>query len=131
MGMLTLGDRLKEARIKRKLTQTALSEKSGVPQQTIHAIENKKAKSTSHLFPLAKALRINPEWLSTGDGEIEVRSLDVFSVQEDTPGYGAPPSIPVYSITASMGRGRFIDSEQVLKIVVLDPATMRDMNLSG
>ncbi|EQD60986.1 transcriptional regulator, partial [mine drainage metagenome] len=30
-----------------------------------------------------------------------------------------------------MGRGRFVDSEQVLKIVVFDPATFRDMNFSG
>ena len=131
IGMLTLGDRLKEARIKRKLSQTALSEKSGVPQQTIHAIENKKAKSTGHLFPLAKALRINPEWLSTGEGEMERSYLEVSSVQEDTSEHGAPLSIPVYAITASMGRGRFIDSEQVLKIVVFDPATFRDMNFSG
>jgi len=134
MVMMTLGDRLKEARKKRKLSQTALSEKSGVPQQTIHALENKGTKSTGHLFPLAKALNINPEWLSTGEGEMDLEPLEESSgrlVGEDFPGYGAPPSIPVYAITAGMGRGKFPDSEQVLKIVVFDPATLRDMNLSG
>ena len=134
--MMTLGDRLKEARTKRKLSQTALSEKSGVPQQTIHAIENKKAKSTGHLFPLAKALHINPEWLSTGEGAMEMErkpedSSGFLLGEPASPGYGAPFSIPVFAITAGMGRGRFLDSEQVLKIVVFDPATLRDMNLSG
>lgn len=131
MSMETLGDRLKEIRIKRKHTQGSLAQLSGVPQQTIQAIESQRIKETRHLMRLAKALRINPEWLSTGEGEMERSYLEVYSVQEDTPAYGAPLSIPVYAITASMGRGRFADSEQVLKIVVLDPATIRDMNLSG
>ena len=131
INMLTLGDRLKQVRNKRNLTQVALAKLTGIPQQTIHAIENKKAKSTGHLITLAKALHVNPEWLSTGEGEMERNYLEVSSVQEDAPGYASPFSIPVYAITASMGRGRFLDSEEVLKIVVFDPATLRDMNLSG
>jgi len=133
--MMTLGDRLKEARIKRKLSQTALSEKSGVPQQTIHAIENKKAKSTSHLFPLAKALQINPEWLSTGEGEMDRGSLQESSGllpgEAESPEFGAPISIPVYAITAGMGRGRFVESEAIIKIVVVNQSTLREMRLTG
>ena len=135
MSMNTLGDRLKEARIKRKHTQVSLAQLSGVPQQTIQAIESQRVKETRHLMRLAKALRINPEWLSTGEGEMEREPPDESSGlrlgEADSPQYGAPLSIPVYSITASMGSGRFLDSEQVLKIVVFDPATLRDMNLSG
>ena len=135
INMLTLGDRLKQVRNKRNLTQVALAKLTGIPQQTIHAIENKKAKSTGHLIALSKALHVNPEWLSTGEGEMEREPPDESSGlrlgEADSPQYGAPLSIPVYSITASMGSGRFLDSEQVLKIVVFDPATLRDMNLSG
>ncbi len=131
MSMDTLGDRLKKARIKRKHTQVSLAQLSGVPQQTIQAIESQRVKETRHLMRLAKALHVNPEWLSTGEGEMERNYLEVSSVQEDAPGYASPFSIPVYAITASMGRGRFLDSEEVLKIVVFDPATLRDMNLSG
>lgn len=132
--METLGKRLKEIRIKRKHTQGSLAQLSGVPQQTIQAIESQRIKETRHLMRLAKALRINPEWLSTGEGEMDrgypEESGDLV-LRDSYPEYASPFSIPVYAITASMGRGRFLDSEEILKIVVLDPATMRDMNLSG
>ena len=74
--MNTLGERLKEARNKRKLTQVSLEQLSGVPQQTIHGIESQKIKETRHLMRLAKALRINPEWLSTGEGEMEKGTVE-------------------------------------------------------
>ncbi|MHB8368967.1 MAG: XRE family transcriptional regulator [Leptospirales bacterium] len=131
--MKTLGDRLKEARIKRKHTQVSLAQLSGVPQQTIQGIESQRIKETRHLMRLAKALNIDPEWLSTGEGEME-RTLEESSdlaLRENSPGYASPFSIPVFAITAGMGQGKFLDSEQVLKIVVFDPATLRDMNLSG
>jgi len=133
MDMKTLGDRLKEARIKRKHTQVSLAQLSGVPQQTIQGIESQRIKETRHLMRLAKALNIDPEWLSTGEGEME-RTLEESSdlaLRENSPGYASPFSIPVFAITAGMGQGKFLDSEQVLKIVVFDPATLRDMNLSG
>lgn len=53
------------------------------------------------------------------------------AVQEESEEYGAQPIIPVYTITAGMGRGRFVESEQVLKIVVVNQSTLRDMRLSG
>lgn len=59
------------------------------------------------------------------------KESSALTVGESSPGYASPFSIPVYSITAGMGRGRFLDSEEILKIVVFDPATLRDMNLSG
>lgn len=120
--MKTLGDRLKEARIKRKLSQTALSEKSGVPQQTIHAIENKKAKSTSHLFVLAKALHIKAEWLALGEGEMVDSCSDIFDTSEVT--------ISVYNLNDCLGVNTIENAQKIMTIVVGDHSVFGDMNLS-
>lgn len=133
-SMNTLGERLKEARKKRKLTQIRLAEITDVPQSTIQAIESHKVKETRHLFRLAKGLNVDPEWLAVGAGEMERMGQDHSGhpvVQEESEEYGAQPIIPVYAITAGMGRGRFVESEQVLKIVVVNQSTLRDMRLSG
>ena len=132
--MKTLGERLKFARIRRKLTQVALAKQSGVPQQTIQGIESQRVKETRHLVRLAKALMVNPEWLAAGEGEMERMDRDFsgpLAMHEDAEEYGPQPTIPVYSITAGMGRGRFVESEQVLKIVVINQSTLRDMRLTG
>ena len=133
--MNKLGERLKTARIKRNLTQVALAQLSGVPQQTIQGIESQRIKETRHIIRLAKALKINPEWLSEGEGEMEESRLGKYSGfatgEEDSPEYPLTVSIPVYSITAGMGKGRFVDSEQVLRIVVINQSALGDMNLSG
>jgi len=76
---------------------------------------------------IEKKLGLSDGWM---DRDHSGESTDL-ALGEGSPGSGAPPSIPVYAITAGMGRGKFPDSEQVLKIVVFDPATLRDMNLSG
>ena len=46
-------------------------------------------------------------------------------------GESTQTTIPVYSITASMGRGRFVESEIIIKIVVVNQSTLGEMRLSG
>lgn len=40
-------------------------------------------------------------------------------------------TIPVYAITAGMGRGRFVESEVIIKIVVVNQSTLGEMRLTG
>ena len=66
----TLAERLKEARTMQGLTQKALGELVGVSQAAIQKIETGKANQTTKLVDLASVLKIRPEWLSTGEGNM-------------------------------------------------------------
>lgn len=79
LAAMQLGKRLKYAREKREMTQEQLSaaastETLPVSQASISALEGRNSKSTTALFALARALRINPEWLQTGQGDSGLES---------------------------------------------------------
>jgi SOS-response transcriptional repressor LexA len=63
---MSLGVRLKQARLKKKLTQEELAEIVGIKQQAVQRIEASKVKSTSYVVQLAQALDVTPEWLALG-----------------------------------------------------------------
>jgi SOS-response transcriptional repressor LexA len=65
---MNLGIRLKQARLKKKLTQEELAEIVGIKQQAVQRIEAGKVRSTSYVVQLAKALNVSPEWLALGEG---------------------------------------------------------------
>jgi phage repressor protein C with HTH and peptisase S24 domain len=64
---LTYGDRLRAARIHKGLSQNRLAEISGVGQGTISKIERGDQDCSAADIKLAKALEIDPIWLSEGD----------------------------------------------------------------
>ncbi len=64
----TLGERLREARLRLGMSQRDLAEASGVSQQVIHLIESNKVKVTAQAPYLAKALGTPLEWLLFGEG---------------------------------------------------------------
>ena len=50
------------------MTQKALGEAVGVSQAAIQKIETGRAAQTTKLLDIANALRVRPEWLSSGTG---------------------------------------------------------------
>lgn len=66
----TLARRLKEARTKRGMRQEDLAKASGLKQSDISKIENGLILKTTGVVALARALRCDPEWLATGEGEM-------------------------------------------------------------
>lgn len=68
MDLSTLAKRLKVAMAEQGLSQLALAEKSGVSQAAIQKLTSGKAKSTTFLIPISKALNVRPEWLGSGVG---------------------------------------------------------------
>lgn len=64
--MDTYGERLKDARIKKGLSQAALAKLVGCTQPTIFSIENDETHSTGLTVALSKILGINPFWLEYG-----------------------------------------------------------------
>jgi transcriptional regulator with XRE-family HTH domain len=66
---MNLGGRLLEARTRRGMTQERLAELAQTSQAVISALEIRDSKATELLFNLADALKVNPRWLLTGEGE--------------------------------------------------------------
>jgi len=69
---MKFGERLKTARKARSLTQTGLSEISGVSQSLISQLESSEtATGSEYTNRLATALNINPDWLADELGKME------------------------------------------------------------
>ena len=64
----TLAERLREARKAASMTQKTLGDAVGVSQAAIQKIETGRAAQTTKLLDIANALRVRPEWLSSGTG---------------------------------------------------------------
>lgn len=72
----TLAERLREARKAASMTQKTLGDAVGVSQAAIQKIETGRAAQTTKLLDIAKALRVRPEWLSSGTGAMRADAED-------------------------------------------------------
>lgn len=66
----TVGDRIRELRLDRKLSQEALAKAIGIKQGSLTQLERgvSKAPSSKTLTKLARVFEVDPEWLMTGKG---------------------------------------------------------------
>lgn len=80
---MELKDRFKLARKKSGLSQAKLGEMVGVSQSAIQYIENGRNQSSTKIFELAEALKVSPQWLLTGEGEMRPHEKE--SVAKLTP----------------------------------------------
>lgn len=81
--VITISERLKDAREAANLTQGQLAVKAGVSQGTIANIESGTRKNPRELMAIAKAANINPEWLKSGKGQrafVEVGNVSHASI---------------------------------------------------
>lgn len=62
-----VGQRLRQIRQARNLTQVELADLAGTTQATIQKIENGASKRPRNLVDLAVALDVNPAWLQWGE----------------------------------------------------------------
>lgn len=63
---MRIGERIRIERVKRKLSQQKLAERSGVTQSLISQIERGTNRETVHLIAIARALGIDPDALAKG-----------------------------------------------------------------
>lgn len=68
--METLGARIKFRMKELGLTQTKLGERVGLSQVSIGNIINGKTSDTPKILQIALVLRVNPEWLLNGTGNL-------------------------------------------------------------
>jgi transcriptional regulator with XRE-family HTH domain len=71
----TFSDRLRYARRLRGITQKALARAGGLSQSAIASYESGQRQSSRAVFKLASALKVNPNWLDTGRGAMDVVDL--------------------------------------------------------
>lgn len=68
--MNTLADRLKLAMAHAGTTQSELASRVGVSQGAIQKLTSGKAHSSGKIVDIAKALDVDPIWLSKGEGSM-------------------------------------------------------------
>lgn len=68
---MKIGERIKQVRKERRLTQVALAKIAKVQQSTIADLERGRTEKTTSLVEIAYALGVNPAWLSSGKGRKE------------------------------------------------------------
>lgn len=73
--MNTPAERLKHARKLRGLNQIELAAKAGVATGTVGNIEAGKRGIKSSALAFSKALSVSPDWLATGEGEMEPQGI--------------------------------------------------------
>ena len=66
----TYSERLRIAMDQKNVKQTELAKAVGISQQTVQHLRT-KGKGSSHTVKIAKYLRISPDWLSSGAGDME------------------------------------------------------------
>lgn len=64
-----LGDRIRECRIEKELSQGQLAKLVGVTQPTLSALEQNKSQTTHSIGKYAHVLGVSALWLETGIGE--------------------------------------------------------------
>jgi transcriptional regulator with XRE-family HTH domain len=103
---MDLGDRVRQARHLRELGSTELDRRAGVSQGTVSRLESKQrgkfGGTATTVARVAKALRVNMEWLMTGQGPMEET--------EDDP-------IPNRALAATIARDGQVDEEAIRTVL--------------
>jgi phage repressor protein C with HTH and peptisase S24 domain len=82
----TVGERIRAVRLERGISQAMLGYLVGVRQQSIDQLERGRAQGTRYMVAIAKALRVNPNWLADGAGSRDLESgAAAISLPENPP----------------------------------------------
>ncbi|EAZ96991.1 XRE family transcriptional regulator, partial [Marinobacter sp. ELB17] len=73
---MALGQRLKEVRVQRGMSQAKLGALADLTQAAIGALESRDSKHSSMALQLARALHVSVDWLVTGEGPKSVPDAD-------------------------------------------------------
>lgn len=131
--MTTLAVRIKQARKQAGLTQKALADAIRVSQPVISQLENGENLQSVHLLSIARACRVHPEWLVSGEGEMEEQltfSIDKKQLLAAGKAMGMPPENLVGERIRDLMVKRGISENELSKLSGLPLQTVRRI-LSG
>lgn len=107
------------------MTQKALGEAVGISQAAIQKIETGRAAQTTKLLDIANALRVRPEWLSSGTG-----AMSTDRESDKNPSLTNPDVFRVDILDLSVSAGPGIVNQEFVEIlhsVEYAPAEARHM----
>lgn len=107
--METLAQRMKFARKRLGLTQAEVAKDSGLKQPDISKIERGEILRTTGLLGLARALKCDPHWLDTGDGNPRFDELS--DPSNVSPGPRIRGSVPLLSSVQAGAFKEVLDSD--------------------
>lgn len=119
--LMTLGDRIKQARKLRNMSRPQLAEASGVKYPTLAGIENNDQPSSTQLPELAAALRVNVLWLQTGKGPRDAEGV----VDQDA----AP--VPAFAHALALGDGSTPEEYAEAHRLLFRKSSLRKKGLLG
>lgn len=138
--MTTLAERLKLARSKAGLSQSKVAEAVGISQPTYQALESGKVQKTSYMMEIANALQVSPNWLATGQGEMNTPHLptnldtELSAVSEwsdETPLDDDEVAIPFYKeIAFACGNGAFNYEDYGNRKLRMGKYTLKSLGIS-
>ena len=68
---MSLGERMRIARLEKGVSQTELAKKVGISQPAITALEKRKSPTSGYAHQIAECLNVNVKWLVTGAGPMD------------------------------------------------------------
>jgi len=80
---MTRGERIRQEREARGLSQDDLGKLAGCSQQNVAHLETDRYKRSKFLLPIATALELNPHWAETEQGEKYIADQSSRSVRLD------------------------------------------------
>jgi phage repressor protein C with HTH and peptisase S24 domain len=105
------GERLKQVRKEKKLSQGQLAKICGLAQSTIADLERNRNTGSSKIAVIAKALDVSALWLSEGKGAKQNANNQI---NQELVEYSNTVQIKLLAATASMGNGTEIEGSEVV-----------------
>lgn len=139
--MNTLAERVKFARERAGLTQQEVADLAGMKQPSYFKIETGKTKRTGFINKLANVLKVDSNWLETGNGSIDTHSKN-FDLQahidslpsaithEQAVAEGQESiMVDVYDLSYCCGDGDKVEYEPLKKRLPFDPSFFTRRNI--
>lgn len=133
--MKTLGERIKEERKKRRWSQADLGVKVGVSQAAISEIERDVPKSSGLVIPIAKAFKVDVNYLTDGKENISRQiadNSDIVMIGGNSGEVADPKEyvmIPRYDVRGSCGEGIDVNEVTIVDGMPMPVAWLRAQKL--
>ena len=101
--LLTLGQRIKDARRAARMSQGALAKRVGMSQANLSELENDHYPSSTFVPRMAQELRVSSLWLADGRGPREV-SAEVTAIHARHPDPAIAEAVALMELADDAGR---------------------------
>ncbi|WP_049237231.1 XRE family transcriptional regulator [Moraxella canis] len=135
---MSLASRLKQRRDELGYSQAKVAELAGMAQPSYGDLENGKTKSSRKLVQIANALKVNPDWLATGEGQMTNEGANIEFSNKAIATWQDGDNIPdgmiaigyLQDICGSLGNGYVNEEPTVESKLWFREETLRECNVN-